>query len=109
MNSEALVNWLRAMVQAMPHGGKKQAAEMLGISPSGLSKLLSTPERAFDKKTTNAIAWSLNSKAEKWPEADFPVLSRGAVGPIIVEMRRNTKTGGEFPVWKAAEPVKPRR
>jgi hypothetical protein len=104
MNSTILVNWLRAMVQAMPHGGKAEAAKMLGITPSGLSKILSNPDRGFDAKTCNALAWSQNSKADRWPESRYPVLSRVTVGPIIIEMRKGEQ-GNEFPVWLPAVKV----
>lgn len=99
MNSETMVYWLRAMVQAMPHGGKKKAAGMLGLTASGLSKLLNNPERGFDEKTLNAVAWVQNSKAEKYPEDRYPVLSRVTIGPILIEMRQGAG-GEEFPTWK---------
>lgn len=101
-----MVNWLRAMVQAMPHGGKKIAADMLGLSASGLSKLLNNPARGFDEKTLNAVAWTQNSKADKWPEDKYPVISRVTVGSMIIEMRRGEAPGIEFPVWKLATPPK---
>jgi hypothetical protein len=101
MNSELMVYWLRAMVQAMPPGGKKRAAVMLGLSPSGFSKLLNNAERGFDEKTLKAVAWVENSKAHKYPEAQFPITNRMTIGPIIVEMRKGAG-GEEFPVWRLA-------
>lgn len=100
--------WVRAMVQAMPHGGKAEAAELLGLSPSGMSKLLNNPERGFDEKTLNAVAWSLNSKAAKWPEDRFPVISRVTVGPIVIEMRKG-EHGNTFPVWRPTAELKPKK
>lgn len=102
MNSEVMVKWLNAMVQGMPHGGKKRAAEKLGLTPSGLSKLLNNPQRGFDEKTLNAVAWVEKSKAGRYPEDKFPILNRVQVGPIVVEIRQGAG-GEEFPVWKPAE------
>ena len=98
-NSATLVAWLRSMVQAMPHGGKKTAAEKLGLSASGLSKLLGNPDRGFDEKTLRAQSWCENSKASRWPEAKYPILNRSAIGPLIIEERR-ALDGASFFVWK---------
>lgn len=102
MNSVTMVMWLRAMARNMPHGGKKIAAEKLGLSPSGLSKLLNNPERGFDEKTLNAVAWVELSKSSRFPEADFPVTHTVTDGPLIIETRTG-KDGVEFYTWK---PVK---
>jgi len=106
MNSELLTFWLRAMLEAMPRGGKTQAAEMLGISPSGLSKILNNPHRAFDEKTCRALAWLQNSKAERYSVDQFPIKldednkpMETEHGPIIVEERVNP-AGGTFFVWR---------
>lgn len=112
MNSQAMVKWLSAMVQAMPHGGKTRAASMLGLTPSGLSKLLSNPDRGFDEKTLNCVAWVQNSKADKYPVSTYPIVSEVTIGPIIVEMRKGN-AGQDFPVWRLAAPeaagVQPKR
>lgn len=104
MNSATITHWLRAMVQAMPHGGKKKAAEMLDISPSGLSKILNDPERSFDEKTLRAVAWVETSKSAKYSEEEYPITATVIAGPIVVETRQG-KGGEEFFTWK---PVKAR-
>lgn len=105
MNSAHMVYWLRAMVRNMPHGGKKSAAAMLGLTPSGLSKLLNNPERGFDEKTLNAVAWVETSKSSRYNDAEHPVIHTITDGPLEIETRRG-KDGTEFYTWK---PVKPKK
>lgn len=99
-NKDILAGWLRAMISVMPRGGKAQAAAQLSITPSGLSKLLNVPERSFDEKTLRAFSWMMTSKAERFPESEFPVISSTQVGDFLIEMRRDNATGAEFPVWR---------
>ena len=99
MNSEILTSWLRAMVNAMPRGGKTEVSEMLGITPSGLSKILNNPHRAFDDKTVRALAWVQNSKADKFDKVQFPVKREITDGPLVIEERVNP-AGGSFFVWR---------
>lgn len=105
MNSTHMVYWLRAIVRSMPHGGKKKAAEMLGLTPSGLSKLLNNPERGFDEKTLNAVAWVETSKSSKYNDADCPVVSSVIDGPLVIETRHNKK-GEPFYTWKPVKAAK---
>lgn len=102
MNSVTMVMWLRAMARNMPHGGKKIAAEKLGLSPSGLSKLLNNPERGFDEKTLNAVAWVELSKSSRFPDKEYPVLNTVIDGPLVIETRKG-KNGEEFFTWKPAK------
>lgn len=98
-NSVTMVHWLRAMCKAMPHGGKKKAAEMLGLTPSGLSKLLTDTERGFDEKTLRAVAWVEMSKANRPENAAFPPIAAMQIGPVIIETRVG-KDGSEFWTWR---------
>lgn len=102
-NSATLVHWVRAMVQAMPHGGKKKAAEILGLTPSGLSKLLSDFERGFDEKTLRAVAWVEMSKANRKENAALPVIATMQVGPLTVETRQKPD-GEQVFTWRTAKP-----
>lgn len=102
MNKDSLAKWLRAMVSAMPHGGKRKAAETLGISPSGLSKILSDPARSFDEKTLRAVAWLTTSKAERYSEEEFPTIRKVTIDGLIIETRK-LPDGGEFVVWRVEE------
>lgn len=108
MNSTHMVYWLRAMVRSMPHGGKKNAATMLGLTPSGLSKLLNNPERGFDEKTLNAVAWVETSKAGRFNDAEYPVVNFVIDGPLIIETRTG-KNGEPFYTWKPAPVPKPKK
>jgi hypothetical protein len=99
MNAEALRLWLDAIIQALPHGGKQRAAAQLGITPSGLSKLLSRKGRGFDDKTCRCAAWILQSKAEKFSVETFPVVKEIEVNGIVVELRK-APDGAEFAVWR---------
>lgn len=101
-NNEALTRWLRAIVTALPHGGKRKAADNLGISQSGLSKLLNAPGRTFDEKTIRAVTWMSTSKAEKYPPEQFPVVRAEAVDGILFETRKGP-TGDEFVTWRVEE------
>ena len=103
MNKDSLAKWLRAMVSAMPHGGKRKAAEMLGISPSGLSKILSNPERSFDEKTLRAVAWLTTSKAERYSIDEFPIIRTVQIDGLTIEARQ-LPDGGEFITWRANQP-----
>lgn len=103
-NSVVVTNWLRAMVEAMPRGGKSIAANNLGISPSGLSKILTNPERAFDQKTINLLSWIELSKSEKYPPDQFPIVSVQPSGPIVIETRKNPAAGTEFFTWRLPTP-----
>lgn len=101
MDSELLTHWLRAMVTAMPRGGKSIAADMLGITPSGVSKILNVPDRAFDEKTIRALSWVQNSKSERFSAEEYPILKIVQVGPLIIEERKNP-VGGPFFTWRKA-------
>jgi hypothetical protein len=105
-NSQSMVNWLRAMVMAMPHGGKKEVADMLGLSPSGLSKLLSDPERGFDEKTLRAVAWVETTKASRYPEETFPIIASVNVGPLVVETRQIAEGTKPFYTWRLKDEPK---
>ena len=102
MNSEIVTEWLRRMVEAMPRGGKSEAAEMLGLSPSGLSKILTKPERAFDEKTIRLLAWIETSKSERFSTDDYPIIKEEASGPMIIETRKGPM-GKNFLTWRAAQ------
>jgi len=105
MNSETMVMWLRSMVQAAPHGGKSKAAKKLGLTSSGLSKLLNNPARGFDEKTLNAVAWVESSKAYKYSYETFPMVDSITIGPIIIETRTHvTARDTEFQVWRLTAP-----
>ena len=97
MNSSALKLWISGAVKAMGHSGSRQAAEMIGITPSGLSKLLNKPERGFDEKTINCMSWILNSRAENWKHLE--VISSTKVGGYLFEIRRD-QSGEEILTWK---------
>jgi hypothetical protein len=102
MNTTALRSWLDAMIAQLPHGGKTKAAGMLGISPSGLSKLLSRNGRGFDEKTIRCSNWILTSKAERYSVDQFPIVREGPpTNGIVVETRR-APDGTEFLVWRKA-------
>lgn len=94
------MRWVTTMAQAMKHGGKKMAAGMLGLSPSGFSKLIANPERGFDEKTLRAISWMETSKAHRYPLDKFPRVGEPVtIGPMTVEARQE----GEkeiFYVWR---------
>lgn len=100
-NSETVTAWLRNMVEALPRGGKSMAADMLGISPSGLSKILTNPERAFDEKTIRLLSWIESSKSEKYPIEQFSIVAEHRHGPMIVETRQNP-AGSNFYTWRRA-------
>jgi len=102
MNKHQLAKWLRAMVSALPHGGKRKAAEMLDISPSGLSKLLNDPDRSFDEKTLRAVAWLTTSKSERYNSAEFPVIRELAVDGLVIETRQHPDGITEFITWRVA-------
>jgi|GEM_PF-4610846 hypothetical protein len=105
MNSETMVMWLRAMVQAAPHGGKAKAAKKLGLSGSGLSKLLNNPARGFDEKTLNAVAWVQSSKAHLYSYETYPMVASVTIGPIVIETRtHSTNRDVEFQTWRLAAP-----
>lgn len=97
VSAEALIRWLRAIVSAMPHGGKKRAAEILGVTPSGISKLLNEPDRGFDEKTLRAVAWLLQSKSENYDSKKYPVIRTTIVDGLILETRKFS--GGELVTW----------
>ena len=90
------------MVSAMPRGGKSEVADLLGITPSGLSKILNNPKRAFDDKTVRALAWVQNSKAERYSVEQFPIKKETVDGPLVIEERVNP-AGGSFFVWRKAK------
>lgn len=101
MESEQVTNWLRSMMAVMPRGGKTIAANNLEISPSALSKILSNPHRAFDKKTIKLMAWIEMSKSEKYDAEQFPVIEEFPLGPMVIERRKNP-AGPDFYTWKKA-------
>jgi len=105
VNKETVRNWLAAMIEAMPHGGRTRVAAMLGISPSGLSKLLNSPERGFDEKTIRCLAWINTSKAERFPYDKYPVIRMHKIGGLILETRNsaNGTPDQEFVTWKKEE------
>lgn len=100
VNSETVTLWLRAMVDAMPRGGKTIAAATLGISPPALSKILNRPERAFDEKTIRLLSWIEKSKAQKYDVAQFPVIRTIRVGESMVIEEREQPAGPSFYVWR---------
>ena len=102
MNSEALYLWLSAILAELPHGGKSKAALMLGISPSGLSKLLGKSGKGFDEKTIRCSNWILTSKAERYSVEQFPIVREGAPTNGIVVETRQAPDGTEFVVWRKA-------
>ena len=102
MNAEALRSWLDAVVAALPHGSRQKAAATLGLSPSGLSKLLAKQGRGFHEPTCRCAAWILNSKSEKFPVEEFPILREHAANGIVVETRQ-APGGSEFITWRKQE------
>lgn len=106
MNSDTMVHWTHAMIAGMGHGGKQRAAKTLGISPSGLSRLLNSPGRGYDEKTLKAVAWVETSKSAKWPIDQFPIESESVQGPVIIEIRRG-ESGSMFPTWRKVTDPKP--
>lgn len=53
------------MMLVMGHGSKREAADILGVSPSGLSKILEREENGFDQKTLNLVAWILETRIDE--------------------------------------------
>lgn len=100
MNSAICTHWLRAMVSALPRGGKTLAAKQLDITPSGLSKILNDPERAFDEKTIRLLSWIESSKAEKFDVEQYPIVETIDAGPMLIEVRKNPAAGQDFRVWR---------
>jgi hypothetical protein len=83
------------MAEAMGEGGKSKAAVKLGISPSGFSHMLHVPNRSFDQKTLNAVAWIHQSRNE----TDQPaILEKKEIGDYMFELRE----GGEW-TWRRKE------
>ena len=102
MGKAQLGRWLKAMVSTLPHGGKRKAADMLGLSQSGLSKLLNEPGRGFDEKTLRAVAWLEMSKSDKYPATEFPILREQVVDGLVIETRRHP-SGTDFVAWRVAK------
>jgi hypothetical protein len=102
MNTELMLSWLRAMVTAMGHGGKSLAARKLGLSPSGLSKLLNTANRGFDEKTARCAAWIVQSKSDNFKPETYPVTETTVVGPVVIETRQMPDGVSFFYTWKVA-------
>ncbi len=100
VNSQTVTLWLRAMLNAMPRGGKTIAAQTLGISPPALSKILNRPERAFDEKTIRLLSWIQKSKAEKYPVEMFPIKRLIRVGESMVIEEREQPAGANFFCWR---------
>lgn len=91
------------MVEAMGHGGKSLAARKLGLSPSGLSKLLNAANRGFDEKTARCAAWIVQAKAENYNPEQYPVVETTVVGPVTIESRQMPDGVSLFYTWKATE------
>ena len=68
--------WLNAIMLAMGHGSKREAADILGVSPSGLSKILEREENGFDQKTLNLVAWILESRIDNAPDVKAEKVTR---------------------------------
>jgi hypothetical protein len=83
--SRKLVDWVKGMVTVMGWGGKQQAAERLGMTPTAFSKLINVPNRAFDQKTMAVVAWILQSKAEL--HGDKAVIESLEIDGVIFEVR----------------------
>ena len=88
------------MVSALPHGGKRKAAETLGITPSGLSKLLNDPDRSFDEKTLRAVAWLTTSKSERYDATQYPIIREAKIDGLVIETRQHPDSGAEFIAWR---------
>jgi len=107
MNTELMLLWLRAMTTAMGHGGKSRAAAKLGLSPSGLSKLLNADNRGFDEKTAKCCAWIVQSKSENYRPEEYPITETTKVGPIMIETRQMPDGVSSFYTWKVLPQPQP--
>jgi hypothetical protein len=81
-----LLEWVCGMAAAMGTGGKARAAARLNISPSAFSHMLHVPNRSFDRKTMNAVAWIHSAHNE----TDVPaVVERKVIDGYCFEWREN--------------------
>lgn len=56
-----LVKWLNTILRVQGHGSRSAAADILGITPSGLSYMLKRPN-GVDEKTVRLVTWLITSK-----------------------------------------------
>lgn len=94
-----LRNWLESLIEFIGNGGLTYAAQRLGMTPSGLLKLIKRPN-GFHEPTLNCVALLLENKSERYPDAEITETRR--VGNYIFELK---KVGEELvPTWRNPHP-----
>lgn len=96
MNNDSLIQWLDAVISAKGYGSRTEAAEALGISPGGITRLLQR-KSGFDDKTVRLMSWIITSKAENYPKSK--VVEKHEKHGILIE-KRITQSGEQIYTWR---------
>lgn len=83
-SSVALKQWLEGFVESLGNGGLTFSAKRLGMTPSGLLKLINRGH--FHEPTLLCVTLLLEHKAELYPEA--VILSSKEINGYIFEERQ---------------------
>ena len=90
-----LRDWLQSLIEFLGNGGLTYAAGRVGMTPSGLLKLLKRSS-GFHEPTLHCVALLLENKAERYPDAE--VVSSQRIGKYVFENRR---VGEDIvPTWR---------
>jgi hypothetical protein len=95
---QSLLQWLKGYIEFRGRGAKTEVADLLGVSPSGLSKILERGS-GFDRKTIRLMSLIMSSKDEFYKELmpDF-----GQQYENLVFIQRRDADGNTVTTWKPA-------
>jgi len=95
---QAILQWLRGYLQFKGRGAKTEVAEALGITPSGLSKILERGS-GFDEKTIKIMSFIMTTKDEHYKHM-MPTTGE-QIGGLVYFNRRDAE-GRHVITWQPA-------